>query len=288
MTFLPYLRAPINLSLAAIIGYYSVALILHEPVTLTQYRPNSTSNTVTSVKDKILDVTPLLNAYLFGKTTSRVKSTIPLSPPETQLSLHLRGIFFIPSGKDSMIMIAEDKGKSQLYKLNAVLSGGAIVYEIREKEVILLRNGRYETLKLEGSQSTSTSNTDSNQLSPTTPIVVTHPTEDVTTTPPEQLLGQFQRQLQTNPESLMQLMKINPMVEAGRFLGYQLSPGKNPDLMAQFNLQTGDILTKINEVTLDSPLKGLDVLPILATADTIDLQILRNGQTLSLSFPVQR
>jgi len=229
-------------------------------------------------------VTPLINAHLFGEIITPSSNLAQLSPPETKLSLRLRGIFFAPLGNRSVIMVAEDKGESELYKLNAVLPGGAKVDEIREKEVILLRNGRYESLKLEGSQLLRAGEDSFSKAI----ILDSKVDENVNNvTPPEQLLGQFQQQLQVNPGMLSQLMKINPVVEAGRFMGYELGPGKNPALMSQFNLQAGDILTKINEITLDSPLKGLDALPILATTDRIDLQILRNGQLLSFSFPVQ-
>lgn len=277
MTLFSYWRTLLNLSLTAVIGYDIVTLILLEPPTIPHYPTATVADNITIAKTKLLNITPLLNSHLFGETTTLPSSHA--SPPVTQLSLQLRGIFFAPSGNRSSIMVAEDKGKSELYKLNGILPGGAKVYEIREKEVILLRNGRYEMLKLEGSQSISAPMTV--QINKTNEVITNN------ITPPEQLLGQFQQQLQTNPEALTQLLKVNPVVEAGRFMGYQLSPGKNAALMGQFNLQAGDILTKINEVVLDSPLKGLDILPILATTDRVDLQILRNGQLLSLSFTVQ-
>jgi len=286
MTLSSFWRIFINFGLIVIIGYQVVVWVSLESPKIPNYQAEILSSRVVTADVRALDVTPLINAHLFGEIMTPVSSNSELSPPETKLSLRLRGIFFAPLGNRSAIMVAEDKEKSVLYKLNAVLPGGAKVDEIREKEVILLRNGRYESLKLEGSQLPHIGNTEDSFSK--TVVVDSKVDADVNNMiPPEQLLGQFQQQLQTDPVALSQLMKVSPVVEAGRFMGYQLSPGKNPALMSQFNLQAGDILTQINGITLDSPLKGLDALPTLASTDRVDLQILRNGQLLTFSFPVQ-
>jgi len=105
---------------------------------------------------------------------------------------------------------------------------------------------------------------------------------------PGQLLGHYQHQLQTDPNSLIKLIRISPVNQAGNLVGYQLHPGQDTHLLASFNLQPGDILTSLNGVKLDNPINGLSVIQPLATAEQINLEILSEGQPLSFSFNVER
>jgi general secretion pathway protein C len=152
--------------------------------------------------------------------------------------------------------------------------------------VILLRNGQTEKILLE-EKKLSTATPPANLIVRNTPSApnILPPTN---TTKPEELLAEYQRQLQSNPESLLQLVKVAPFYENNRFLGYRLMPGKDANAMAKFNLQSGDILTAVNGVTLDASLNDLNLLPKLATADQISLQLLRNGQSLSLNFAIRK
>ena len=159
---------------------------------------------------------------------------------------------------------------------NFPLPAGAVLHKIYEKYVVLSRNGRYESLRFDESDSsknTFNSHPQSNEVSQETP---------------SQLLGQFQQQLRTKPESLMRLVRIYPVKESESFIGYRLKPGHDKNIMSQFGLESGDIVTAVNDVTLDSPLKGLGLIQQLATADRIDLQVLRDGQSLSLSFAIDQ
>jgi general secretion pathway protein C len=83
-------------------------------------------------------------------------------------------------------------------------------------------------------------------------------------------------------------MRISAVKRGGRFIGYRIKPGKDATLLSRFNLQSGDILTAVNGVKLDSPLKGLGLIQQLATANQVDLEVLRNGRVVSLSFFIEK
>jgi general secretion pathway protein C len=86
---------------------------------------------------------------------------------------------------------------------------------------------------------------------------------------------------------LAQLARIQPAYDEGKLIGYRLDAGKDKTLLSHFNLQVGDILTTVNDVELDSPLKGLSLIQQLSEADQLNLTVLRNGRTHSQSFNIK-
>lgn len=280
----------INLILAAVLGYQVMHLLLliNDPPPanlLTSHSRPLTSTSSLPTQTHLLNLTPLLEANFFGPpqaTVLKPSNTALTPPPETPLNLTLQGIYYSTDPSASLAIITTPDGKTELYKLDKPLPNGITIQTIEPRKLILLRNGRQETLLLDGSQSPA-------EVSSPAPIRDTPTSSDTDAVKPvAQLLGDYQRQLQANPQHLMNLMHLSPVSQEGRFLGYRLSPGKDTQVLTQFNLQAGDILTAVNGVKLDSPLKGLTVVEQLATADHLELQILRNGQLVPLSFTIER
>lgn len=287
------LSAIINIMLAAVLGYHIMQLLLlinNVPLDLSNNRINTSSNTSVNqlqLSKPTLTISALLEAHLLGKNqtvATQIANQTANTPPETKLNLKLHGIYYTSNPLTSFAMIASADGKSAHYRIDQSLPGGAILQQIHPKQVILLRNKRQETLRLVGAQKVLANHLSSNSAKNVQKnISLTN--EDLR---PEQLLGQYQRQLQTNPNSLIKLMRLSPVSEEGRLVGYRIRPGKEADLLARFNLQAGDVLTAVNDIKLDSPIKGLSVVQQLATASQINLQVLRQGQEVSLSFEVEK
>jgi len=269
------IRWSINIALAVVLSYSIVQLIFSAAP--KQHTPQPIINQAQPPTTPTLDISPLIKAYLFGKpkpAKTQIISRTP--PPETKLNLKLHGIYYSSDPTMSYAMISTANGKSTSYRVGQTVSNsGALLHQIQSRRIILLRNGRHETLYIMGTKPT-------------------HSQEETTTTvatnnrKTEKLLAQYQHQLKTNPNSIMKLMRISPVKQKGQLVGYRIKPGKDASLLSHFKLQSGDILTAINGVKLDSPLKGLGLIQQLATAKQINLEILRNGQTLPLFFMVEK
>lgn len=225
----------------------------------------------------------LLKAQLFGKPESTTGHSPVHSAPKTKLDLTLHGIYHSTKVGASMAMITNTKGKSKLYKKGDALPSGGTIYQIQPTQVVLLRNNRQETLLLTKSKPNANTMTSKHY-----PVQTIHSATDSTSKSPAKLLGEYQQQLRTNPQKLRNLLRVIPYSQEGKFIGYQLKPGRNKALMAKFNLQVGDILTEVNGVTFDSPLKGLEVIQQLATTRQVNVRVLRNGQPISLSFMIEK
>lgn len=281
------LRAVINIVLAAVLGYSIMQLSLSfnaissidmqslgQKIHPRQYiqKPLFSKPTV--------DISTLLVSHLFGNShfALQIATQNKKNHPETKLNLKLHGIYYSSNSHTSFALIAPSNGKGETFSIGESLPSGAVLHEIYPKKVILLRNGRYETLRLVGSVSINNKTKEQSVKSG----------QKARQDNPTKLLGNYQRQLQTNPSRLMKLVKISPVTKGNRFIGYRLKPGKDKTLLSQFDLQSGDILTGVNGVKLNSPLKGLGVIQQLATANQIDLEVLREENIVSLSFAVER
>lgn len=271
----------INLLLSAVLGYQLVFTGLQSYKPLSQPLPTALPST-TSVSSKLseptpLNLSPLLEARLFGEAsqTNNPAARSTQIPPDTKLSLKLLGIYHNPDPQQSLAMIGTAENKSGLYHIGKTVSNGVILSEVHPKYVILQRGDRYETLRLVGTGNNPVLNQ------------VNSPT-NANKQPPARLLGTLQRQLASNPEALGKLLRVDPANDNGKFIGFKLSAGQDPSLMAQFELQTGDILTSVNGIELDSPLKGFSIVQQLSTANQLTLQIMRQGQARTLSFNIEK
>ena len=70
-------------------------------------------------------------------------------------------------------------------------------------------------------------------------------------------------------------------------IGYTLQPGKDPQLFEQMGLQPGDVVTQINDVTLDNLSNGMRALKSAQSGETVSMTVLRGEteETLSFSLP---
>jgi len=57
--------------------------------------------------------------------------------------------------------------------------------------------------------------------------------------------------------------------------------------LSRFGLEPGDIVTSINGIALDNPVRGLEALRDLSSADEITIELLRNGRAQKKAFSLR-
>jgi general secretion pathway protein C len=94
--------------------------------------------------------------------------------------------------------------------------------------------------------------------------------------------------LRKRPRDLYNLVRATPKKgDDGKTIGYQLGPGRDPELFAQVGLQEGDVAIQINDIKLNNPANSARALKSAQSGETVSVTVLRNGQqeVLSLSVP---
>lgn len=242
---------------------------------------------------------------LFGKPAKPQVTDAPV----TQLNLSLTGIIAGDLEATSFAIIAESGRQERVYKINDKLPGNSVLQQVLADRVIIDNSGRLETLMLPeldvgGSvgRSVGVTATAPVRVSEPLSISVAQPTPEpspeinqdtgVNTASasaqltPEQVsqkLGQYRKQLIKNPRSLGQLVDVEPAKEGGKTIGFRIRNIKDQALLGSLDLKPNDVITKVNGVGLDSTLGRIEAVRRAATADTLQVDIVRDGQPMTIS-----
>ncbi len=278
-----------NLPLAMLLGYALMQLFLPSPLHPAPSSSRSSASSAlvpdSATAPQALNIHTVLQAHLFGqagasKPTETVENTT-LDAPETRLQLTLQGTLLSDNSRYSKAIIAPANGKGEEYEIGKLLPGGAKLHDIHSNKVILQRQRQLETLSLVNEKA-KTGVKMTHQKNPALPSAVSSPNPGLS-----QSLRQYRQRIMDNPGVMRDLIRVQPAKRQGQFVGYSLSPGRNQKLFKESGLQKGDILTHLNGTHLDSPIKGLTALQTLASAEFLDLQVLRNGTSMQFSFSLR-
>ncbi|WP_455222908.1 type II secretion system protein GspC [Kaarinaea lacus] len=241
---------------------------------------------------------------LFGKYEPQKAVVAPVQPavvPETRLNLKLRGVFSSDDKTAARAIIADSRGEEDSYSIGAQVPGGAILNEIYPDRVILEHNGRLETLKLpvddmpdsDAGPSSATASSRGAGVAPTSRISGSSVSQgdiaqaSASTQDNAALLGQYRDALMNDPNSVMGLVNVRPYQKDGQLVGYRIRPGKDRALLRRFGLRSGDVVTAVNGVPMNNPVKALEVLRDLSSASQLTVDIERNGSPQSFTFQIQ-
>jgi general secretion pathway protein C len=263
-----------NIIFAAFLGYWFITKILYINNPLEIKHTTLLKNEIVSYNQfnyppSALNISSLLNNKLFGKPIKiKKKDTIKeiIVAPETKLKLTLLGTLISDHKLSAKAIILDSNNKSKSYHIGDSLSGGGLLHAIYADHVILQRNNEYETLHLVGKKKSNRLTKKSNS---------------------NNKLETYRQQIINNPAKMADLIKIQIAKQDGNFIGYKINAGRNKEVLAEFGLQKNDIITSINNINLNSPLKGLTALQKLTTAKKLDLEILRDGNPIYLNFMIK-
>lgn len=88
-----------------------------------------------------------------------------------------------------------------------------------------------------------------------------------------------------NIGTLLQQARMVPHVVAGKTEGFAVvRPGP---LLGKLGILRGDIIAQVNEISLDSPQKAMEVFTQLQEAKNISINLLRNQQPITLEYEVR-
>jgi general secretion pathway protein C len=211
--------------------------------------------------------------HLFGVKPQEARRDIPLeSMPETTLNLVLRGVFASTRpGENSGAIIGAPNGSDTFYSVNARLPGGATLKEVYSDRVVLERSGRLETLRLpketlgDGAPASLPAGRQT-----ASPFRGAPPLETRT-------LQEYRDIALSDPQQLADVVRISPKNDGGRFIGYEVQPGRDPGLLDRVGLAPGDIVTSINGIALDTPARALGILRSLQGAEQVRVDYQRDG-----------
>ncbi len=81
--------------------------------------------------------------------------------------------------------------------------------------------------------------------------------------------------------------RLLPYIDNGKVTGFRVSEIKSDGVFNLIGLKNGDILVKVNDYSIDSPEKGVQLLTGLRGESRISLDVIRNGQPTKLNYQIR-
>jgi general secretion pathway protein C len=209
---------------------------------------------------------------------------------DTQLALTLRGV--LSSNDESAARAIIDAGqRADVYAIGDTLPVGnnVTLAKVLDLRVIINNNGSYESvwmykddpsMKLRSSNdsfpaSPAYDRRDNAQQRPSPASVMPPNTSPQFTSPTSDPVAQA-------AQSLADVVAMSIHRENGEVVGYKIRPGRNADVFHSLGLQTEDIVTAVNGVSLSSPGKVMEIYKNMGSATSATLEIRRAGGTVNL------
>jgi general secretion pathway protein C len=217
--------------------------------------------------------------HLFGEAPVAGPAAAPVETlPETRLNLALRGVV---AGENGGAIIGTPNGDESFYKTGARLPGGAVLREVYSDRVVLERSGQRETLRL------PRESLDAGPPARAAAGRGSAPVDEPRALEPELSLRQYRDLALQNPSQLADVVQVAPRNDGGRFVGYEVQPGRDPGLLNRVGLMPGDIVTSVNGIALDTPARALGVLRSLRGRNEVTIEIQRGGVPRTISVNLQ-
>lgn len=244
------------------------------------------------------------NWHLFGTVQKNIPKpvvqapVVPQEAPDTTLRLTLKGVVASGDMMDAWAIIADRMGNEDSYGIESNLPDGAVLKEIYADRIILEHNGRLETLRLPKDDmtgagvSSAVSNRSSRRQASTrntgrsTQISRSSSNVNRVSSAGTAVLKDYRDKLLTDPQSVMNTVRAEPYRQAGKLKGYRIFPGRDKGLFGTLGLEPGDVVTSVNGIELDSPLKGLEVMQSITDATEVNVDVLRNGVNQTFLVPM--
>lgn len=216
------------------------------------------------------DATTIASASLFGhyQPPANPGAAAMNNAPDTQLNLSLLGIF-AGSARDSRALIGKQDGDEAPYAIGDTITNGVTLQAIFPDRVVLSRNGRLETLRL-----------DKDRPSTGGEPVMANEDDDATEMPE---LARIRNEILTDPGKASEYIRVQPVSNGGQLSGYRVYPGRNRELFSSAGLRPGDLVTSINGVDLSDTARSMQLLADLAQVNNLTVVVDRGGQSQTIN-----
>jgi general secretion pathway protein C len=231
----------------------------------------------------------IASTHLFGDATrAPVKEVVApkVEAKETKLNLQLSGVFDYTPKERAIAIISAGSGEQAAYGIGDKVSGETTLKEVHKDYVILSNRGKDEKLSLpdnvqpiamrpvvQNTQATRpTNSTGTRAANNSGPI-------ELPSTP-----GALRDTLARNPSMLARIVSAEPYQENGKLLGYRITPKQNPEILEAQGIVAGDVITRVNNIQLNSQKQGIRALRNAVKAEALEVTVLRDGAEIPISI----
>jgi len=261
-----------NLLLAGLVVYLAVVLARVSWLVAWQDRPLAPVTSQPAGASGARLAGQSLAAYeLFGRPQgqARVADVVREAAPKTRLKLRLEGVLLAERPEESGAIVAGSDGETAHYRVGDMLPGNAELAEVEPSQILIRRNGKYETLTFEESVATG--------------MVEEAPVEQVRDNSPDAFLADARERLDSQGAQALATYGLKPAEEGGSS-GY-VYDGSNA-LLNAVNLKSGDVITAVNGQPLGDLQQDMMLLESWRNEAQLMIEIQRDGATMTVTYAI--
>ena len=280
----------LNTLLVIVIGYALAALtikMLPAAEINTDQAVRGTSSAVSSrpAVDKMQLSKQIAAAHLFGNVLEAPKEEPVKKQPvvKTKLNLKLTGVAAYEPQEKAIAIINTGGSDEAAFQVGDTIIGQTKLKAVYADRVILDNRGREEVLALPEIVTPIAVRQPAQRQQPRAAAAGGAgggaPVDNLPTTP-----GALRDTLAKNPSLLGRVVAAEPYQENGKLKGYRITPKQNPEILESQGIIAGDIITRVNNIELNSQKQGVRALRNAVKAESLEVTILRDGVEIPLSI----
>jgi general secretion pathway protein C len=213
---------------------------------------------------------------IFGSAAGKQRNAA-LNAPDTSLSWILKGVLTDPDPERSTAILAPQGQAEKAYRVGASLPGNVRLEQVLADRVILARDGKLETLRLQRA-SLASSKTPSRRAAALPQV------DPNLTIAADGGVARIDREEWMNdPQRFMEVVSATPVLIDGAMYGLEVSPARNAREFEAAGLQPGDVVTAVEGTPVAEINDYRDILQTL-TGSTVSLSLDRNGEPMTITI----
>ena len=226
----------------------------------------------------------IASLHLFGDASQKPAPIVEQKREEpvkdTSLNLQLAGVFASNPAESAVAIISEGSGEQNAYGIGDKINSNTSLEEVHSDHVLLRHRGNLEKLSLpENVQPIAIAPVQRAAVSNTQQSQNTGQAIDLPSNPRE-----LRDTLARNPSMLGRVVAAEPYQENGKLVGYRITPKQNPEILEAQGIVAGDVITRVNNIQLNSQKQGIRALRNAVKAENLDVVILRDGIEVPISI----
>lgn len=247
----------------------------------------STINTAgaTRAVDKAQLGRQIAAVHLFGNIAEAPKEQPKREQPivKTKLNLKLTGVAAYEPQDKAIAIINTGGSDESAFGIGDKIIGQTTLKAVYPDRVILDNNGREEVLELPENSTPIAVRQPAAQQQRATGSSATQANAGAITDLP-QTPGALRDTLAKNPSMLGRIVSAEPYQENGKLRGYRITPKQNPEILEAQGIVAGDVITRVNNIDLNSQKQGVRALRNAVKAESLEVTILRDGVEIPISI----
>ena len=232
--------------------------------------------------------------HVFGDAERVVDEPAPVveaPKKETSLNLQLAGVYAAEPQELAVAIISSGSAEQNAYGVGDRITSEVVLKSVHPSYVVLTNRGTDEILKLPDDVAPIAATPIQSASYDASAQAASSASQGQDLSQPLELPsnpGELRDTLARNPSMLGRVVAAEPYQENGKLVGYRITPKQNPEILEAQGIIAGDVITRVNDIQLNSQKQGIRALRNAVKAESLAVTVLRDGVEIPISISLSQ